>query len=167
VSLVPSFRVGMSSRPPASRPRLGPRIIARGFQPLEFRPHSNTSLGPNGAGVHSQRIAPRPATPSRPVNSGSRFGSCCCFHIAYSLAPRVCGRSHSGASSPLASVAREASTLSLTTCHPGFARRGIDPVRTWWNPGNFPAPALARRLTSSTRSGRSVVGSGRRVGMKN
>ena len=43
-------------------------------------------------------------------------------------ASRVSGRFSSGASCPISSIAREASTLSLATRHAGFSRRGIDPV---------------------------------------
>src|SRR5271165_1288674 len=44
------------------------------------------------------------------------------------LVTRVRGRIPFGASCPKRSLAREASTLSLATCHAGFSRRGIDPV---------------------------------------
>jgi hypothetical protein len=51
-----------------------------------------------------------------------------CFPSLWGLVTRVRGRIPFGASCPQRSVAREASTLSLVTCHAGFSRHGIDPV---------------------------------------
>ena len=63
------------------------------------------------------------------------------------LATRVSGRIHFGAFCPSDSMAREASTLSLVTCHAGFSRRGIDPVG---ETSNVPdTPLGSRRLVVS------------------
>ena len=40
----------------------------------------------------------------------------------------ISGPIYSGAYCPWVSMAREAWSLSLVTCHAGFSRRGIDPV---------------------------------------
>ena len=51
-----------------------------------------------------------------------------CLPSLWGLVTRVRGRIPFGAPCPQRSMAREASTLSLVTCHAGFSRHGIDPV---------------------------------------
>ena len=62
--------------------------------------------------------------------------------LLWGLVPRVRGRIPFGASCPKRSLAREASTLSLATCHAGFSWRGIDPVGE--TSKTSPIPLLAR-----------------------
>src|SRR6516165_9515378 len=51
---------------------------------------------------------------------------------------RVCGPFAFGAFCPQRSLAREASTWSLVTCHAGLPRRGIDPVGETYNVPDTP-----------------------------
>src|SRR5271157_1344888 len=77
-----------------------------------------------------------------------RSGSDRYLSLLSGLVTRVSGRIPFGASSPIESMAREASTLSLETCHAGFSRRGIDPVG---ETSNVPdTPLGSRRLVVST-----------------
>src|SRR5271165_3164903 len=74
-------------------------------------------------------IVPPSAAPSRPVNFGSgRPGSDRSYPSLWGLVTRVRGRIAFGAPCPQRSLAREASTFSLVTCHVGSSRRGTDPV---------------------------------------
>ena len=66
----------------------------------------------------------------------------------WSLVTRVCGRIAFGAPCPQRSLAREASTLSLVTCHVGSSRRGIDPVG---ETSNVPDTPLGTRHLVLTR----------------
>ena len=70
------------------------------------------------------------------------------FILLYFTAARVSGPIYSGAYCPWVSMAREAWSLSLVTCHAGFSRRGIDPVGETANV-NEP-PLGSRRLVVSS-----------------
>jgi transposase len=78
------------------------------------------------------------------------FGGICVRPLFFSkllYGDRVSGRTYAGASCPMVSVAREASTLSLATRHAGFSRRGVDPVGE--TPNVPDTPLGSRRLVVS------------------
>jgi len=76
-----------------------------------------------------------------------RSGSDRYLSLLWGLVTRVSGRIPFGASCPRWSLAREASTLSLVTCHAGFSRCGIDPVGETFNVPD--TPLGSRRLVVS------------------
>ncbi len=78
-----------------------------------------------------------------------RSGSDRYLYLLCGLVTRVSGRISFGASCPKWSLAREASTLSLATCHAGFSRRGIDPVG---ETSNVPDTPLGSRRLPRTRT---------------
>ena len=87
-------------------------------------------------------IVPPSAAPSRPVNFGSGdlvLIVICLLHCG--LVTRVRGRIPFGASCPKRSLAREASTLSLATCLPGFPGVVLIPLGRL---STSPIPLLAR-----------------------
>ena len=92
---------------------------------------------------------PPSAAPSRPVNFGSgRPGLDRSYPSLWGLVTRVRGRNAFGAPCPQRSLAREASTLSLVTCHVGSSRRGTDPVG---ETSNVPDTPLGTRHLVLTR----------------
>ena len=79
-----------------------------------------------------------------------RFGGICVrplFLSNLAYGDGVSGRTYAGASCPIVSVAREASTLSLATYHGWFSRHGIDPVGE--TPNVPDTPLGSRRLVVS------------------
>ena len=83
-----------------------------------------------------------------------RSGSECRLASFWSLVTRVCGRIAFGAPCPQRSLAREASTFSLVTCHVGSSRRGTDPVGETSNVLDTPLGTRHLVLTRSVSSNR-------------
>ena len=119
----------------------------------------------SGGGTH--RAAFGGALTARELGFGEIwFSSLVCLYAALRRRASVAVFT-SGASCPRLSMAREASTLSLVTCHAGFSRRGIDPVGETSNVPDTPLgsrhlvvspPASANRRhpwSSQTKSRRS------------
>src|SRR5271157_3059442 len=126
-----------------------PRTVSGvGLQWVQFPPGNWVApAGSYRSGGGTYRATFGGALASRELWFG-RSGSDRYLSLLWGLVTRVSGRIPFGASCPRWSLAREASTLSLVTCHAGFSRRGIDPVG---ETSNVPdTPLGSRRLVVST-----------------
>src|SRR5271165_3246740 len=78
----------------------------------------------------------------------------------------VSGRTNAGASCPIVSLAREASTLSLATRHAGFSRRGVDPVGETLNVPDTPLGSRRRVVSPPAPDNRRHSWYSRTMGQK-